>query len=153
MSVSGLNGSLRYQSVCSILSATFFTLLFSSLSSPPATANGLVGQIVLVAGECPAGYLPADGRVISADEYPELAAVLNEPQEVRFAQIDPIFAGEVSPEPVVDALPNPIEEVLFKTVDGSGNTSDLTVGIAYTEQYAMTDPTQPGTLSNAVDNF
>ena len=153
MSVSGLNGSLRYQSVCSILSATFFTLLFSSLSSPPATANGLVGQIVLVAGECPAGYLPADGRVISADEYPELAAVLNEPQEVRFAQIDPIFAGEVSPEPVTDALPTPIDEVLFKTVDGSGNTSDLTVGIAYTEQYATTDPTQPGTLSNAVDNF
>ena len=82
----------------------------------------------------------ADGRYLG-DE-PELTRVLNEPQEVRFAQIDPIFAGEVSPEPVVDALPNPIEEVLFKTVDGSGNTSDLTVAIAYTEQYATTDPTR-----------
>ena len=153
MSVSDLNGSVRCQSVCSILSAAFFTLLLSSLGSLPANASGLVGQIVLVAGECPAGYLPADGRVISADEYPELAAVLNEPQEVRFAQIDPIFAGDISPEPTTDALPNPIEQVLFRTVDDSGNTSDLTVGVAYTEQYATTDPGQPGTLSNAVDNF
>ena len=122
-------------------------------------ASGLVGQILLVAGECPAGYLPADGRTISADEYPELAAVLNEPTEVRFAQIDPIFAGDISPEPTIpddptaDALPNPIEQVLFKTVDQSGNVSDLTVGVSYTEQYATTDPTQPSTLSNAVNNF
>ena len=94
----------------------------------PANANGIVGQILLVAGECPAGYLPADGRVINADEYPELAAVLNEPTEVRFAQIDPVFAGDISPEPTnpddpsADPLPNPIEQVLFKTIDGAGNT-------------------------------
>ena len=126
---------------------------------PLFQANGVVGQILLVAGECPAGFLPADGRTITAAEYPELAAVLNEPTEVRFAQIDPIFAGDISPDPTTpddpsaEDLPNPIEQVLFKTVDQSGNVSDLTVGVAYTEQYATIDPTQPGTLSNAVNNF
>ena len=56
-------------------------------------------------------------------------------------------------DPTADALPNPIEQVLFRTIDQSGNTSDLTVGISYTAQYETTDPTQPETLRNAVDNF
>lgn len=143
----------------SVASFTVGLLAASSMYASQANANGLVGQILLVAGECPAGYLPADGRAISAEEYPELAAVLNEPTEVRFAQIDPIFAGDISPEPTTpddptaDALPNPIEQVLFKTVDGSGHTSDITVGVSYTEQYSTTDPAQPGTLSNAVNSF
>ena len=159
MVVFAFRGSSLYRSVRWSLLASLLMLLLSPLSSPFAHASGLVGQILLVAGECPAGYLPADGRTISADEYPELAAVLNEPTAVRFAQIDPIFAGDISPEPTTpdgptaDALPNPIEQVLFKTIDESGNTSDLTVGVSYTEQYATTDPTQPGTLSNAVNNF
>jgi hypothetical protein len=148
---------LRNKSPFAVFLAGFILIL--PIHSGPSQANGLVGQILLVAGECPAGYLPADGRTISATEYPELAAVLNEPTEVRFAQIDPIFAGDISPEPTTpddptaDALPNPIEQVLFKTVDQSGNVSDLTVGVSYTEQYATTDPTQPSTLSNAVNNF
>lgn len=142
-----------------IVSFALGLTIASSMWASQANAMGLVGQILLVAGECPAGYLPADGRTISANEYPELAAVLNESTEVRFAQIDPIFAGDISPEPTTpddptaDALPNPIEQVLFRTIDQSGNTSDLTVGVSYTAQYETTDPTQPSTLSNAVDRF
>lgn len=111
-----------------IVSFALGLTIASSMWASQANAMGLVGQILLVAGECPAGYLPADGRTISANEYPELAAVLNESTEVRFAQIDPIFAGDISPEPTTpddptaDALPNPIEQVLFRTIDQSGNT-------------------------------
>ena len=151
------NLALQARSFCSALMV--MAPIVVAFNVVPANANGIVGQILLVAGECPAGYLPADGRVINADEYPELAAVLNEPTEVRFAQIDPVFAGDISPEPTnpddpsADSLPNPIEQVLFKTIDGAGNTSDLTVGVAYVEQYATTDPTQPSTLINPVNNF
>ena len=148
-----MHGRGRHFFHCALMGGLVMTPIWSS----SAQANGIVGQILLVAGECPAGYLAADGRTISAADYPELASVLNEPTEVRFAQIDPVFAGDISPEPVdpptTGSLQSPIEQVLFKTVDEAGNTADLTVGVSYTEQYATTDPAQPATLSNAVNKF
>ena len=41
-----------------------------------AQADSLPGQIVLFAGECPGGYLPADGSSIDLAAYPELTSVV-----------------------------------------------------------------------------
>lgn len=90
----------------------------SSLSQADASP---VGEILLVAGQCPAGYLPADGRVVDAGEYPELAAVLNEADAVRFADLRPIFEGE-EPGPGGD-LPGPISAVLFELVSEKGRSA------------------------------
>jgi len=39
-------------------------------------ASTVPGQIVLFAGECPGGYLPADGSLVDLTAYPELASVV-----------------------------------------------------------------------------
>ncbi len=44
--------------------------------SLPAKADALPGQIILFAGECPGGYLPADGSSIDLAAYPELTSVV-----------------------------------------------------------------------------
>lgn len=41
-----------------------------------AQAGPIPGQIVLFAGECPGGYLPADGSLVDLTAYPELASVV-----------------------------------------------------------------------------
>ena len=41
-----------------------------------AQADSLPGQIILFAGECPGGYLPADGSSIDLAAYPELTSVV-----------------------------------------------------------------------------
>ena len=41
-----------------------------------AQAGPVPGQIVLFAGECPGGYLPADGSLVDLTAYPELASVV-----------------------------------------------------------------------------
>ena len=101
---------------------SFFTTAATSLivatSSLSQADTSPVGEILLIAGQCPAGYLPADGRVVDAAEYPELAAVLNEADAVRFADLRPIFEGE-EPGPVGD-LPGPIASVLYELTDTNG---------------------------------
>lgn len=74
------------------------------LVQPTAKAEALVGEIVLVAGACPAGYLPATGSSISTSAYPELGAVLNRRasqgvEEIRLGNLSPVFQA-LDPQPV-----------------------------------------------------
>ena len=41
-----------------------------------AQASTIPGEIILVAGQCPGGFLPADGSDVDLTAYPELAAVV-----------------------------------------------------------------------------
>jgi len=51
--------------------------LVSGTMVMPAAAEPLVGQVVLFSGSvCPGGWLPADGRLVAVQEYPELYAVI-----------------------------------------------------------------------------
>ena len=49
----------------------------SLMLAPAAWSASLVGEIVVVSGACPGGYIPLDGRTLDPEIYPELAAVLN----------------------------------------------------------------------------
>ena len=133
-------------------------VITGALFAPTVSARGVVGQILLVAGECPAGFLPADGRTITANEYPELAAVLNEPTEVRFAQIDPVFAGDITPTPNPDPdsgseLRSPIEQVLYKTVDGTGKETNYTFRLVYGPEWVRTNSAEPADHLDGVTKF
>ena len=71
---------------------------------PTVKAEALVGEIVLVAGACPAGYLPTTGASISTSAYPELGAVLNRRasqgvEEIRLGNLSPVFEA-LDPQPV-----------------------------------------------------
>lgn len=52
-----------------LLSATCYLPLSAQASTIP-------GEIILVAGQCPGGFLPADGSSIDLSKYPELTAVV-----------------------------------------------------------------------------
>ena len=52
------------------------SLAVASLLPMAAQAGPVPGQIVLFAGECPGGYLPADGSLVDLTAYPELASVV-----------------------------------------------------------------------------
>lgn len=155
--LSCMNGHVSFAGR-SFISGGLLGLYLSLGIAVPAQASGLVGQILLVAGECPAGFLPADGRSISAAEYPELAAVLNEPTAVRFAQIDPVFLDDINPEPVDPPSPggtlqSPIELVLYKTADAAGNATDFTLLVGFTGNYETTDPAYPSEIVPAVNAY
>ena len=57
---------------------TLATSLIAAAAALPlaAQAGPIPGQIVLFAGECPGGYLPADGSLVDLTAYPELASVV-----------------------------------------------------------------------------
>ena len=57
---------------------TLKTSLVAAAALPLAAQAGPIpGQIVLFAGECPGGYLPADGSLVDLTAYPELASVVH----------------------------------------------------------------------------
>jgi len=41
-----------------------------------AQASTIPGEIILVAGQCPGGFLPADGSSVDLSKYPELTSVV-----------------------------------------------------------------------------
>ena len=41
-----------------------------------AQASTIPGEIILVAGQCPGGFLPADGSSVDLTKYPELTSVV-----------------------------------------------------------------------------
>lgn len=89
---------------CIYGSTLFVAAVSSGLLQPKASAEGLVGEIVLVAGECPAGYLPATGTSIPTSAYPELGAVLNRRasqgvEEIRLGNLTPVFQA-LDPQPI-----------------------------------------------------
>lgn len=78
--------------------ATSFAL---SVNTASAAA---VGEIVLVAGQCPGGFIPLDGRELKGDAYPELAAVLNT-DAIALPPLAPRFSSKV------DATQDPQEPI------------------------------------------
>ena len=79
-------------------SAGVITTISLSVSTASASA---VGEIVLVAGQCPGGFIPLDGRELKGDQYPELAAVLNT-DSIALPPLAPRFSTKVetNQEPV-----------------------------------------------------
>ena len=95
-----LTSVVKYVSV----SVLFLATVSFVLMQPKASAEALVGEIVLVAGECPAGYLPATGASIPTSAYPELGAVLNRRasqgvEEIRLGNLTPVFQA-LDPQPI-----------------------------------------------------
>lgn len=78
-----------------IAAVMIFAGALSTALSNVASAT-VVGELVLVGGQCPAGFIPLDGRTLSQDEYPELAAVLGGQDVIDLPTISPRVS--VSPE-------------------------------------------------------
>ena len=71
-----------------IAAVMIFAGALSTALSNVASAT-VVGELVLVGGQCPAGFIPLDGRTLSQDEYPELAAVLGGRDVIDLPTISP----------------------------------------------------------------
>ena len=69
-----------------------------------AQASTIPGEIILVAGQCPGGFLPADGSSVDLTKYPELTAVV----------LDSYGTGE---DPGTINLPTASSDAVAKTFD------------------------------------
>jgi len=103
-----------------------------------------VGEIVLVAGQCPGGFIPLDGRELKGDLYPELAAVLNTdaialpPLAPRFSSKvettqDPVKTRDPIKQPIVKNRKEPVAVLPGftegkKTTNARANQSDAKLG-------------------------
>lgn len=87
--------------------ATSFAL---SVNTASAAA---VGEIVLVAGQCPGGFIPLDGRELKGDAYPELAAVLNT-DAIALPPLAPRFSTKVETTRDTGNTRDPIKQPIIK---------------------------------------
>ena len=87
--------------------ATSFAL---SVNTASAAA---VGEIVLVAGQCPGGFIPLDGRELKGDVYPELAAVLNT-DAIALPPLAPRFSTKVETTRDTGNTRDPIKQPIIK---------------------------------------
>lgn len=125
----------------------------SLAASSGVAAQSVVGEIVLVGGECPAGFLPVDGAAVDNSEFPELAAVLNRVGQgdvIRIPTLDPIFAQSGRSRDVSD-LPSPILAVLYRA--GLSDISPPTQVKRYAQSERTIDPTNPSLFIREVNAF
>ena len=133
--------------------AKFATKTLTYVSAGLATSFALsvntvnaaaVGEIVLVAGQCPGGFIPLDGRELKGDVYPELAAVLNTdaialpPLAPRFSTKvdttqDPVKTRDPIKQPIVKDPKTPIAVLPGinegkETTNARANQSDAKLG-------------------------
>lgn len=116
----------------------------SNLISTSVKAEALVGELVLVAGACPAGYLPLNGNIVSSETYPELGAVLNRRAsqgnvEIRLGSFAPVFeATPVRVDPVgAQNVEEPTDTDVIPQycIAAGGDTPPLVeVGLKFTQE-------------------
>jgi hypothetical protein len=88
--------------------------LATSFALSVNTANAAaVGEIVLVAGQCPGGFIPLDGRELKGDVYPELAAVLNT-DAIALPPLAPRFSTKVETTRDTGNTRDPIKQPIIK---------------------------------------
>ena len=108
-----------------LAAATAFSFTLSNAAS--ATS---VGEIVLIGGNCPGGFIPVDGRRVLTADYPELASVLNvEDQQY-------ILLPDISPRVSVD----PNQENQDPTRSNVSPKRELKFVVKPTRDFAVIDP-------------
>ena len=107
--------------------AAVSALSFSFSSAASATA---VGEIVLVGGNCPGGFIPVDGRRVLTAEYPELSSVLGVDDEQY------ILLPDISPRVSVD----PNQENQDPASSNVSPKRELKFIVKPTRDYAVIDP-------------
>ena len=104
------------------------TALSFSLSN--AASAAAVGEIVLVGGNCPGGFIPVDGRRVLAADYPELSSVLGVDDEQY------ILLPDISPRVSVD----PNQENQDPATSNVSPQRELKFVVKPTRDYAVIDP-------------
>ena len=101
-----MHSSIKAKAKCAAKTVTYVSAgLATSFALSVNTASAAaVGEIVLVAGQCPGGFIPLDGRELKGDAYPELAAVLNT-DAIALPPLAPRFSSKV------DATQDPQEPI------------------------------------------
>ena len=115
-----------------------------------AQASTIPGEIILVAGQCPGGFLPADGSQVDLTAYPELAAVVqnsyggsNATQQIGLPSVDASSVLEDDFDYVyedVTSLSSDASAYLVKVSDDRGLRDVIEVEIGKRDKGDWTDP-------------